>query len=105
MDPDNQVAGGVFRKLDIAKPVEKEILKSFATYETIRDGIEQASPAKHFERLSFAILGIKDIYNGQPVANVITDRIADVWWLLSGFAALTILLFVFPLKLAQLVKE
>ena len=45
MDPDNQVAGGVFHALDIAKPQQTEILKSFKTYETIRDGIEQTSPA------------------------------------------------------------
>ena len=105
MDPDNQVAGGVFRKLDIAKPEEKEILKSFATYETIRDSIEQASPAKHFERLSFAVLGIKDIYNGQPLGDIIKDRMADVWWLLVTFAALAGLLFLRPLNLTRLTKE
>ena len=105
LDPDNQVAGGVFRTLGIAKPDEKEILKSFAAYETIRDGIEQASPAKHFERLSFAVLGIKEIYNGQPVAEVIRDRAADVWWLLAIFAALVLVLFARPLDLARLTKE
>lgn len=105
MDPDNQVAGGVFRTLGIAKPQEKEILKSFATYETIRDDIEQASPAKHFERLSFAVLGIKDVYNGQPIADVVKDRMIDVWWLLATFAALVSLLFLRPLNVTRLVKE
>ena len=105
MDPDNQVAGGVFRKLGIAKPEEKEILKSFATYETIRDGIEQASPAKHFERLSFAVLGIKDIYNGQPLGDIIRDRMADIWWLLATFGVLASLLFLRPLNLNRLTKE
>ena len=105
MDPDNQVAGGVFRKLSIPKPVEKEILKSFATYETIRDGIEQASPAKHFERYSFAVLGIKDIYNGQSLAEVIRDRVSDIWWLLAVFAALATVLFARPLNLPRLNKE
>ncbi|MBI2717573.1 MAG: ABC transporter permease subunit [Rhizobiales bacterium] len=105
MDPDNQVAGGVFRKLGIAKPEEKEILKSFATYETIRDDIEQASPAKHFERFSFAVLGIKDIYNGQPLADVILDRLADLWWLLGIFAGLVLYLFARPLNIARLSKE
>ena len=105
MDPDNQVAGGVFRKLGIAKPEEKEILRSFATYETIRDGIEQASPAKHFERFSFAVLGIKDIYNGQPLVDVVKDRMVDVWWLLATFAALASFLFLRPLNLARLTKE
>ncbi len=44
LDPDNQVAGGVFRTFVIAKPDEKAILAAFKTYETIRDGVEQASP-------------------------------------------------------------
>jgi ABC-type transport system involved in multi-copper enzyme maturation permease subunit len=105
MDPDNQVAGGVFRKLGIPKPEEKKILLSFATYEKIRDGIEQASPAKHFERLSFAILGIKDIYNGQPIAFILRERLSDLIWLLATFAALALILFLRPLNFARLSKE
>jgi ABC-type transport system involved in multi-copper enzyme maturation permease subunit len=105
MDPDNQVAGGVFRVLGIAKPLEKEILLSFHNYETIRDGIEQASPAKHLERFSFAVLGIKDIYNGEPIAAVVQDRAVDIWWLLGTFAVLTAALFFIPLNLPRLTKE
>ena len=105
MDPDNQVAGGVFRTLGVAKPEQLEILKSFKTYETIRDGIEQASPAKHFERFSFAVLGIKDIYNSQPIATVITDRMVNVWSLLGVLAAMAALLFARPLNLTRLTKE
>jgi ABC-type transport system involved in multi-copper enzyme maturation permease subunit len=105
MDPDNQVAGGVFRKLGIPKPEEKKILLSFATYEKIRDGIEQASPAKHFERLTFAILGIKDIYNGRPIAFILRDRLSDLLWLLGTFAALALILFLRPLNFARLSKE
>ena len=105
LDPDNQVAGGVFRTLGVPKPMEKEIIKSFATYETIRDGIEQASPAKHLERFSFAVLGIKDIYNGQPLADVVRDRMSDAWWLLATFAALVMALFLRPLNITRLTKE
>lgn len=105
LDPDNQVAGGVFRTLGVPKPLEMEILKSFATYETIRNGIEQASPAKHLERFSFAVLGIKDMYNGQPLAAVIRDRAQDVWWLLATFAALVLALFAHPLDINRLTKE
>lgn len=105
LDPDNQIAGGVFRKLGVPKPLEIEILKSFAAYETIRDGIEQASPAKHLERFSFAVLGIKDIYNNQPLADVIRDRASDVWWLLATFAALVFALFARPLNITRLTKE
>lgn len=105
MDPDNQIAGGVFRSLGVAKPDQIEILKSFKTYETIRDGIEETSPAKHFERFSFAVLGIKDIYNGQPIATVIADRAANVWSLLGILAAMVALLFARPINLTRLTKE
>jgi len=105
MDPDNQVAGGVFRKLEIAKPLEKEILGSFKNYETIRDGIEQASPAKHFERFSFALLGIKDIYAGQPITEIIKDRLVNLWAMLGIFTALIALLLLRPLNTMRLIKE
>lgn len=105
LDPDNQVAGGVFRTLGISKPDEKAILKTFSTYETIRDSIEQASPAKHLERFSFAVLGIKDIYNGQPLATVVRDRASDIWWLIAAFAGLALLLFLRPLNITRLTKE
>jgi ABC-type transport system involved in multi-copper enzyme maturation permease subunit len=105
MDPDNQVAGGVFRTLGVAKPEQIEILKSYKTYETVRDGIEQASPAKHFERFSFAILGIKDIYNGLPITDIVKERMIDVWSLLAILAALASLLFLRPLNLTRLTKE
>jgi ABC-type transport system involved in multi-copper enzyme maturation permease subunit len=88
MDPDNQVGSGVFRTLGIAKQQEKEIMKSFATYETVRDGIEQLSPAKHFERWSFALLGIKEIYAGKPLFFVVQDRYRDLLWLIGPFAIL-----------------
>ena len=105
LDPDNQVGAGVFRTLGIAKPQEKEILKTFATYETVRDGIEQLSPAKHFERWSFAVLGIKEVYNGQPLGEVMRDRLSDFLWLLGLFAALAISLFSIRLDISKLSKE
>jgi len=102
LDPDNQVGAGVFRTLNIAKPQEKEIMKSFKTYETLRDGIEQSSPAKHFERLSFAELGIKATYAGQPLVRVVKDRIGDVYWLLGLFASLLAAVAFLPLKVNNL---
>ncbi|BDT74206.1 hypothetical protein os4_37590 (plasmid) [Comamonadaceae bacterium OS-4] len=102
LDPDNQVGAGVFRTLGIAKPQEKEIMKSFKTYETLRDGIEQSSPAKHFERLSFAVLGIKDIYAGQPLVSVIQDRLGDVLWLIGLIGSVLGILAISPLKINNL---
>ena len=105
MDPDNQVAGGVFRSLGIAKPLEKKILLTFATYETIRDDIEQSSPSKHFERLSFAILGIKDIYNGQPLLDILRDRMVDVWWMAGTLLVMLATLFSRRLNFSLLSRD
>jgi ABC-type transport system involved in multi-copper enzyme maturation permease subunit len=105
LDPDNQVAGGTFRTLGVSRPLEKEILKSFATYEAIRDGIEQSSPAKHFERLSFAVLGIKETYTGLPLTDIIKDRFSDVLWLVGLFASAVAVLFLRPLNMTKLAGE
>jgi ABC-type transport system involved in multi-copper enzyme maturation permease subunit len=105
MDPDNQVGSGVFRTLGIAKQQEKEIMKSFATYETVRDGIEQLSPAKHFERWSFALLGIKEIYAGKPLFFVVQDRYRDLLWLIGPFLILLVTLLKTKLDIAKLNRE
>lgn len=105
LDPDNQVGAGVFRTLGIAKPQEKQIMTSFATYETVRDGIEQLSPAKHLERWSFAALGIKEIYYGQPLVTVMRDRWSDAAWLIGLFTALLAALFMLPPNFANLKKD
>lgn len=67
MDPDNQVPGGLFAALQIKKPDELAVLAQFAGFDEIRNGLEVSSVTKHFERLSFAFLGIKDQYNQQPI--------------------------------------
>ena len=105
LDPDNQVSGGVFRKLHIAKPQEKEIMLSFASYETIRNGIEEASPAKHFERLTFALLGIKETYNGMPILTILNERMRDPVSLIMIFIAMAGLLFFMPINFARITKE
>ena len=105
LDPDNQAAGGIFKQLGIAEPQEREFLASFRTYETVRDGIEQLSPAKHFERLSFALLGIKDIYNGQPTLTILRDRGVDLVWLVVLFTLLMLVLFVRRIDFAQISRE
>lgn len=102
LDPDNQVGSGVFRTLGIAKPQEKEIMKSFSSYERLRDGIEQSSPAKHFERLSFAELGIKNTYAGQAIGTVTLDRLGDLVWLGGLFGSLLAVLALLPLNITTL---
>ena len=95
MDPDNQVPGGLFKSLAIAKPDEKAVLANFTGFDTVRNGLEVSSITKHYERFTFAVLGIKDQYNQQPLAAVWTGtwNNAIAMWLAAfaalGFAILT----------------
>jgi ABC-2 type transport system permease protein len=81
LDPDNQVPGGLFNSLHIEKANQLLILEKFSRYEKMRDSLEQTSLTKHYERLAFALLGIKDTYNGKSLEFVFNDRMVDVWWI------------------------
>ena len=81
LDPDNQVPGGLFNSLHIIKADQLVILEKFSRYEKTRDSLEQSSLTKHYERLTFAILGIKDTYNGKSLNFVFNDKMGDVWWI------------------------
>lgn len=59
MDLDNQLPGGFFASLGLDRAGEQAALAKFKWYETARDGVEELSPTKHYERISFALLGIK----------------------------------------------
>ena len=83
MDPDNQIPGGFFQSVNISKPQEKEIMAKFHTYETTRNAVEESSITKHYERMSFALLGIKDNYNGVNLGLIFKERWRDAVWLLS----------------------
>jgi len=82
MDPDNQVPGGFFAQLHMSKPQQLIVLKQFTAYETIRNALEESSLTKHYERLVFAITGIKDTYNGKPLPFIFRDRLTDIIWLI-----------------------
>ena len=105
LDPDNQVAGGVFKSLGIAKPDQKQIMTQFSTYETLRDGIEQASVTKHFERFTFAVLGIKDTYTGVPLDQILIEKKGDLIWIFLTALGLGLLALVLPLNADRLTKE
>lgn len=105
LDPDNQVAGGVFKSLGIAKPDQVEIMKQFSTYETLRDGIEQASVTKHFERFTFAVLGIKDTYTGVPLDQILIEKKGDLIWIFLTALGLGLLALALPLNADRLTKE
>lgn len=85
MDTDNQVPGGFFNAIHVDKPQSKIILQQFSGYETARNALEEASITKHYERLTFALLGIKDIYNGKSVTFILQDKLNEIIWLTSYF--------------------
>ncbi|MGV8966822.1 MAG: ABC transporter permease [Cellulomonas sp.] len=87
MDPDNQVPGGLFKTLAIAKPDEKAVLANFAGFDTIRNLFELSSITKHFERATFAFLGIKDAFNQAPLALVWAKTLNNSLTLAAGTLA------------------
>ncbi len=89
MDPDNQVPGGLFAALQVQKPDEKKVLAHFATYETIRNGLGETSLTKHYERLTFAVTGIKDKYNGTSLGSIAYAKRSDIEWLVFYMALLS----------------
>jgi ABC-type transport system involved in multi-copper enzyme maturation permease subunit len=105
MDPDNQVAGGVFRQLQVPKAQEDRIKASYGTFEAIRTGIEAISITKHLERFSFAVLGVKDTYAGKPLGPILVEKKGDMFWIIFSSLGLTILMFALPLKSNRLTKE
>lgn len=74
MDPDNQVPGGFFKSMNIDKKQSKQVMSKFGTYETIRNGLEQMSITKHYERTMFAVFGIKNIYNDIPLISILIEN-------------------------------
>jgi ABC-type transport system involved in multi-copper enzyme maturation permease subunit len=84
MDPDNQVPGGLFKSLQVAKPREKAVMAHFTSYEAVRNLIEESSISKHFERAGFAVTGVKDTYNQKSLAFIWRDRWSDAVWLITS---------------------
>jgi ABC-2 type transport system permease protein len=104
MDPDNQVAGGVFAQLSIPKVEQDRIKAGFAGYELFRNGIETASVTKHFERFTFAILGIKDSYTGVSMVGVLAEKSGDLIFLFlfaSGLGGIVLLRSINPDRLTK----
>lgn len=82
MDTDNQVPGGFFNAIHVTQPQSKVILQNFTLYEVLRNGTEETSITKHYERFAFAALGIKDIYNGKSLEYIFGDKRWEILWLL-----------------------
>lgn len=78
MDLDNQLPGGFFATLGMDKAGETAALKQFKWYEIVRDGVEELSPTKHLERVSFALLGIKQEFAKDSWPQVLVLKAVDV---------------------------
>ncbi|MCE5190590.1 MAG: ABC transporter permease [Actinomycetia bacterium] len=82
MDLDNQLPGGFFATLGMNKTQETAALLQFKWYEKLRDGVEELSPTKHYERISFALLGIKTEFANTKPAEIIRLKAVNVVGLL-----------------------
>lgn len=88
MDLDNQLPGGFFAQMGMTKTQEKQVLDKFHWYETVRDSIEEMSPTKHYERISFAFLGVKPEF----IDNTPLEIIKLKWLNLVGLTVPTLIL-------------
>lgn len=78
MDLDNQLPGGFFASMGMNKAQEKAALQNFRWYETVRDGVEELSPTKHYERISFALLGVKAEFANNTWLEVLQLKIVNL---------------------------
>ena len=85
LDADNQVPGGLFAALGLGQSAELQILAHFGVYEQIRNGIEEASLAKHFERFAFAMTDVTVALRPLSLAQLLQDRRNDMLWMV-GYA-------------------
>lgn len=82
MDPDNQVPGGLFAHLHMTQDGQTAVIAQFKRYENLRNALEVMSVEKHYERLTFATLGIKTKYNDRTLGYIMHDKWPDLLVLL-----------------------
>jgi len=105
MDMDNQLPGGFFASMGMSKVDTQKVLDNFKFYETMRDGIEQMSPTKHYERVSFALLNIKPGFDKNTVMEVVTIKWIDVLGLLAPSIVLWLLAYMVFLRREDIYQE
>lgn len=89
MDLDNQLPGGFFASLGLDRAGEQAALANFKWYETVRDGVEELSPTKHYERISFALLGIKKEFADNTWQEILNLKTVNLVGLLVPIVLLT----------------
>lgn len=90
MDLDNQLPGGFFASLGLDKAGEQAALAKFKLYETLRDTVEELSPTKHFERITFALLGIKAQFASSSGIEILRMKIVNLVGLLVPIVLLLV---------------
>lgn len=81
LDADNQLPGGLFAALGLGHSGEVAVLSHFSFYEHLRNGIEEASLTKHFERFAFAMTDVKPLYRGWPLGRLLGEKRNDIAWM------------------------
>lgn len=105
MDMDNQLPGGFFASMGMNKTDTQKVLDHFKFYETARDSIEQMSPTKHYERVSFALLNIKPGFETNTTMQVLSIKWIDLLGLLAPSIILWLLTFMVFLKRENVYQE
>jgi ABC-2 type transport system permease protein len=88
MDMDNQISGGFFASMGMSRDQEKQVLSQFGFYEWLRNGLEELSPLKHFERIGFALLNVKPGFEKNTALEIVGIKLWDLLCLLVPDAIL-----------------
>ncbi|MDD3062786.1 MAG: ABC transporter permease subunit [Massilibacteroides sp.] len=98
MDMDNQLPGGFFSSMGMTRAQETQVLQQFKFYETLRNGIEEMSPTKHYERISFALLNVKPGFETNTPWEVVGIKWVDLMGLIVPTIGLWLLSYIAFLK-------
>lgn len=94
MDMDNQIPGGFFSSMGMSRDQEHQVLKQFKFYETLRDGVEEMSPTKHYERISYALLNVKPGFEANTPLEVVGLKWVNLLGLLAPSLAVWLLTYI-----------
>lgn len=94
MDMDNQIPGGFFSSMGMSRDQEQQVLQQFKFYETLRDGVEEMSPTKHYERISYALLNVKPGFETNTPWAVVGLKWVNLLGLLAPSIAVWLLTYI-----------
>lgn len=94
MDMDNQIPGGFFSSMGMSRDQEHQVLQQFKFYETLRDGVEEMSPTKHYERISYALLNVKPGFETNTPWEVVGLKWINLLGLLAPSLAVWLLTYI-----------